>query len=202
MVDPDAVPGQYAIPITGNGGGIEDSVTLSLNIVASDSGNASISGNLKTENHLADFTVPVLSNGSSSILQVTALVEEQDDFVKGQLLVQYRSDDLRGLSTQEEKERYEVRALEVQSTFGLQTLQAGGPKVPHLVKVNEHKNLLVLAKEISTHPDVKFAEPNSIISRMSLPNDAKLHQQWQLAAAGLPVAWEVRKTTTKNNCCA
>ncbi len=197
-VDQNAVPGQYAIPIKGTGGGKEDSVTLSLNIIASDSEDASISGSLRTENRLADFSVPVLSTTSISALQITPL-EEPDNFVPGQLLVKYRSDDLEGLSTQALQSLYKNRAVKVQNAFGLKVLQAGDPDLPDVVDVpDKYKDdLHTLADVLEKDPDVEYAEPNYLVKSQALPNDAKLRQQWHVPIAGLPVAWDVQTTTTK-----
>ena len=202
-VSQNAVPGQYAIPIKGAGGGKEDSITLNLNIIASDSEDASISGNLRTENRLSDFSVPILATTSVNALQITAINEDQNedeaDFVEGQLLVKYRSDDLKGLSTQYAQERYRDRAKKVQKAFDMQVLQIGDQDIPDLVNTSRitTQGLHTLAEDLNSDPDVEYAEPNYIIPAMSLPNDAKLRQQWHLPVAGLPVAWDVRTTTTK-----
>ncbi len=199
-VGQNAVPGQYAIRITGNGNGKTDSVTLSLNIVASDSGNASIRGTLKTENRLADFSVPILSTAGAGVnaLQITPRTQDQKQalFVEGQLLVKYRTDDLEGLSTQAAEERYEARAKKVKDTFNLQTLQVGSQSLPELV-VTDKDRIDALLKTLNNDLDVEYAEPNYIIYQQSLPNDAKLRQQVHLPIAGLPVAWEAQSTTNK-----
>lgn len=197
----NAVPGLYALRITGKGGGKEDSINLSLKIEASDPENASITGNLKTENRIAEFSVPTLTTTSvgTSSLQVTP-VRESQKFVSNQLLVQYRNDDLAGLSTQAAQERYELRAQAVQEAFGLQTLQVGGQEMPDLLlaSVDSDEQLLDLAQQLASNENVAYVEPNYIISGpQSLPNDTKLREQWHLPATGLPVAWEVRTTSTK-----
>ncbi len=197
-VSQNAVPGQYAIPIIGKGDGKQDSVTLSLNIIANDSEDASIRGSLKTENRLADFSVPMLSTSSASVnaLQITSLVEDRDDFVPKQLLVKYRTNDLGRLSIQEAQKLYETRASEVKETFGLQVLQAGSQDLPELVTTsNEHIHALL--ESLNSNLNVEYAEPNYIIYQQSLPNDAKLRQQVHLPIAGLPVAWEAKNTTKK-----
>ena len=194
-VDQNAVPGQYAIRIIGSGGGRTKRINLSLNIVANDSENGTIRGNLTTQNLLTDFTVPILSTTSTSstslgALQITPRYEDESEFVQGQLLVKYHDD--------------EARELTIQSKPGLKTLREGSDLLPDVISVSDgdlqplnDKALLDLAEEISALPDVEYAEPNYIVRPLSLPNDAQLRQQWHVPATGLPVAWDVQNTSSK-----
>ncbi|MEZ4607582.1 MAG: S8 family serine peptidase [Deinococcales bacterium] len=179
--------GTYAIPIKGVSGSLSQSVTLSLQVTRAnqDPKNAKIQGQLRTDNNMNAFTVPLLGGGSAQALN--ALTRGEVDYVPGQILVRYRQE---GLSTSALQESYQRQAAAVMRENQLELLRSGEGLTSDVISVAQGQEKAMSAR-LAQDSRVLYAEPNYYLYPMSLANDTEFSKQWYSAAIGLPVAWDI-----------
>lgn len=193
--------GNYTIDLQGNAAGKQSSVSLGLSVRAKTQGTARVLGSVRTAN--AEIEIP----STTSSVQSTALQSrfetqaQQPAFVPGQLLIKY-NDAPQRLSLQApsditrlEQKQALVAAAQAQVDF--QVLQARPAGQADLIQLVAGQNVLEAAERLRADPSVAYAEPNYYLYTQDLPNDTRLSEQWHLAAAGLPVAWQ-EETGNKN----
>ena len=158
-----------------------------LGSVEGGGGSAQIVGTVTTANTLISLDAAGTSKGSVAAPPAAT----RESFVPGQLLIKYDEsyrDDLLSLQTLSGKAARLAALTEgVKSSYGLRTL-ASGAQGPALVEA-AGQDVLKLAQVLNADPRILYAEPNYYLHTAELPNDPNLGQQWALAAAGLPVAW-------------
>ncbi len=152
------------------------------------SGTGSISGSLTTDNSQINIT----STGSASLAEIPLLQSQNNRpaYVPGQILVQYREDNGSINAQAKTAARLEL-SQSLQAEYKLQALKIGSVRRPDLLKLGSGQNLEAVIARLQNDPRVLYAEPNYYLYTTALPNDPDIGQQWALASAGLPVAWDI-----------
>jgi serine protease len=185
--------GDYQVAIIATSAASEDVVEteLVLRIRPADGGTTgtSITGVVQT----ANAQIGIDASSTSSGIETLGVIQSDTfstPYVPGQILVEY-VEPQEELLTQAALEQREEITLELQGTYGLTLLDAGLPGEPALLGLPENVSVLEAAAQLQADPRVKYAEPNYYLYTTAIPGDPQLDQQWALAAAGVPVAWEV-----------
>lgn len=179
-------PGSYSLVIEGHAAGMSRTVILGLSVQGA-GGNVRLSGKVRT----ANAEIPLQASGVRNVETMTTTADTTPEarYVPGQLLVQYH-EPAGQLSTQRALEYYqEARRLTTQA-HGLRVLRAAPLGQPDLVELAHREDVEAAAARLQRDPRVRYAELNYYLYPVGLPNDTRLMDQWALAAAGVPVAWE------------
>ena len=113
-------------------------------------------------------------------------LQDDGDYVPGQLLVRYHAEDtdsLRSLGARD-------AARAVQRDYNFRVLEAN-PKHADLVALPAGQNVEDALRTLQADPRVAYAEPNYYLYMQAAPNDPYLDEQWNLLQFGLPQAWAI-----------
>ncbi|MCA9838677.1 MAG: S8 family serine peptidase [Trueperaceae bacterium] len=191
-------PGDYFINFWGQAGGQSSSVNLNLTVKSKDAGNGKIIGSVTTDNSLIGIK-SLSSTNLSSLSQPLTKIPLTPNYAPGQVLVKYKSSALTQLSLQglDQVDRFAVLRdnLEQRHGLSLQKLQSLGQV--ELLQTNL-ADAKTVAEQLSSDPAIEYAEPNYYLYTLGIPNDPRLSEQWHLSAAGLPVAWEIEKGSSRS----
>lgn len=185
-------PGTYTITISGAGGGVSSSTKLGLTVASASGGTGSIGGRVQTDNDLGDFTVPNESVGTAA----RAAPGERPAWVPGQLLIGLEPALAQASRASGDAELGQDALGALLGRYGLTPLREAAPDEPLLVAAPAGEDLLALAQRLEQEPGVRYAEPNYYLYPLSIPNDPEFDRQWNLAVAGVPVAWDARDSAT------
>lgn len=184
--------GTYTLTIEGSSGSKTSSTKLGLTVVAKASGLGRISGTARTDAYLGAFTVPTqLSNQGGALLTAG-----QAEYVPGQVVVQYRSDGLEPSSQADYSLAFQNLAVRVAADYGLSVKELGSKDAPSILALPTSMSVPEVVAQLLEDPRVRYAEPNHYLYPMSVPNDPRFEEQWNLAVSGVPVAWNARKAAT------
>ena len=195
-LDASTKPGNYYVNLWGQADSTSNSVTLNLVVKAADVGDGNIVGSVTTDNSL--LSLKALRTASSepfdrAIVRHTPVAE----YVPGQLIVKYKSaalSSLDSLSADSSRPEQLTQTLALSHRMGLQHLQSLGTM--ELLSVD--LDPLSAARQLASDPRVDYAEPNYYLYTQGLPNDPRVNEQWHLASAGLPVAWEIESGSSRS----
>ncbi|MGL4609662.1 MAG: S8 family peptidase [Trueperaceae bacterium] len=185
-------PGLYSATLTIN----EDSYVLLGQIPGTTTGDAGLSGTITTPNALIPITEEEFEPFAAAPLRTSSLEER---YVPGQVLVKYKGDTATSFSQLNARQQNERQSLvqSVRADYSLKLLKAAPPGQADLLTTSEDAERV--AQRLSQDPRVEYATPNYYLEALELPNDAEIAQQWALAAAGLPAAWEVPREVTNED---
>jgi serine protease len=148
-------------------------------------GTAQLTGQVKTDNALISV---IPSPEPTKLLSTNSPAER---YVPGQILVKYKEAEVapgQTLSTQQLADR-QILTQSLQMDYQLRVLEPAVPGKAALLETTQ--DVEALAKTLSQDPRVDYATPNYYVEALDLPNDTSVGEQWALAVAGLPVAWQV-----------
>jgi serine protease len=165
-------------------------------------GTARISGTVSTDNAL----IPVTEFPAQTVPMATATLPSNNRYVPGQILVKYKEPEKietesteteSTLSPQLSPQQLEQRLFltqSVQADYQLRVLEPALPGQADLLATSQ--NAEEVAQRLNRDPRVEYATPNYYLQALELPNDPNILEQWNLAVAGLPVAWQIETGTS------
>ncbi len=161
--------------------------TLAGQVSGNATGTASVTGTLTTDNAL----IPVLSAASAPLAEISATNGPLNSYVPGQILVKYKEADVSSGQTLNAQQQSEHQTLvqSLSADYHLRVLESGLPGQADLLETSQDAE--TLAATLNNDPRVEYATPNYYLQAQELPNDTNISEQWALAVAGLPVAWQV-----------
>ena len=172
---------------------VETELVLRVRPADGDAIGTAITGVVQT----ANATIGVNASSVSSSIESLGVISPETfstPYVPGQILVEYAEPEGQFL-TQAALEQREETTLALQTAYSLTVLDAGLPGEPVLLGLPERLSVPEAIAQLQTDPRVKYAEPNYYLYTAAPPNDPYLNRQWALAAAGVPVAWQVETGT-------
>lgn len=188
----NAVAGTYEIIVAGESGSQTASRVFSVTVPGSGGSGekGSISGSVRTDNFLGNFIVPSSLGGQSLTVQGS-----RPDYVPGQLLVQFQNAGL--ATTANRAEIYQSLSQALRADYEFRVLEAGSFNEPALIAIPAGQSVEEAAARLSADPRIAYAEPNYYIYPMSIPDDDRVNELWNMAVSGVPVAWEARSESSK-----
>ena len=184
----DAAPNAYTLTVKGTADGKTRQADLALTIKgAAASQDAEITGKVRTDNDGIDIRLSSLaSSGTEPMLSL----EARPLYVAGEILVRYHETATLSVQGVSLEDQTILITQDLERSFALVQKEAHLPVATTLFSFSKDRDVLALASRLAQDPRVKYAEPNYYLYTTKLPNDTLLEDQWGVAAAGLPVAWD------------
>ena len=60
-----------------------------------------------------------------------------------------------------------------------------------LLRDASQPNARILAEQLSSQPEVEYAEPNYLRQLHAMPNDPSYSRQWNFSGINMPGAWDI-----------
>lgn len=184
---PSLASGSYQLTVRGQSGALQREAHLS--VIISGQGTAALQLALATDN--AAIPLPARQPGALSA-SAQAPPSARPAYVPRQLLVRYRDEALSlqraGGDVGAALSRLEAAVAREHGLVRLSALD--GPWVRY-----QTDDLDAALAALRRDPRVAAAEPNYYIYPLALPSDPRLSEQWPLAVAGVPVSWQLARSS-------
>jgi serine protease len=177
--------GLYLTTVTVNYGKSKEHFLIAGQVPGGPAGTATLEGKVTTQNAL--IAVP----GAPAPLPELQATSPSERYVPKQILVKYKTEESQ-LNTQQTLSAQQITRsslLQDFSTYQLSVLEARVPGESDLLATTQ--DVETVAELLSHDPRVEYATANYYLEALELPNDPQVQEQFALAMAGLPAAWQI-----------